>query len=562
MLEELIKEEYKKYLESIFDVDKENKFIESIIDNKRKETNDDELNKNKTVLNNCIVFHFSEGFALVYDETRTKRYNFIDKEGNLISDNWYSDASSFHEGYARVRFGNVPYAGYNFIDKNGNLLLEKNYFRADDFCNGYAIVADLNESKIFEYNILDKRGNFLLKEWTKSTFYNHLDRGYVYEIDQNMYINLLGEKVPDLSPTTFIYSDGYKVLESNNMAYLLDEYNDIIMQAEILMNRLFESDIPNLCWRYLTKESIEKKFLFYEYKIDEMTYKLKYEPIFNYNNFILCKKNTKYYLYDKNNKKYILISNKEIKYGRNYLEFEGKTYFLIDKLIDVTGINVNNSLELKENIDEVLELEEFEDKFLTKEFYEDAMKKIEKSNEDDKKQQMEELKQKLIGKAKQQEELKVKELETLEKELANSLDVFVKKSSNFQNKLQVSKNSNTKIKERISEEMLFIKVDEHLEIRPEFLQSNILRYFDLAFISFDNVKVSGIDLSYTDVNINPQTVYNKDMSNGNYSGLNFTNKNFEGVNTTNSIFNDCIFDFTDNINLNEELNKVKTINKI
>ena len=62
-----------------------------------------------------------------------------------------------------------------------------------------------------------------------------------------------------------------------------------------------------------------------------------------------------------------------------------------------------------------------------------------------------------------------------------------------------------------------------------------LVYLNLSNISFDNVKVSGINLSYINGVINPQTVYNKDMSNGCYDGVN----DFTGVNTDNSTFKDC-----------------------
>ena len=71
----------------------------------------------------------------------------------------------------------------------------------------------------------------------------------------------------------------------------------------------------------------------------------------------------------------------------------------------------------------------------------------------------------------------------------------------------------------------------------------MLQYLDLNLISFGNVKVSGIDLSYTNAQIDPQKVYNKDMSNGNYSGLSFISKDFSGVDIRNSNFSECNLDF-------------------
>lgn len=89
----------------------------------------------------------------------------------------------------------------------------------------------------------------------------------------------------------------------------------------------------------------------------------------------------------------------------------------------------------------------------------------------------------------------------------------------------------------VEEEQLLINVGDHKEINPLFI--NFLGNFNLSGVSFDNVKVSGLDLSYSNAIIDPQKVYNKDMSNGNYSGLSFNSSNFNGVNICGSDFTDC-----------------------
>ena len=89
----------------------------------------------------------------------------------------------------------------------------------------------------------------------------------------------------------------------------------------------------------------------------------------------------------------------------------------------------------------------------------------------------------------------------------------------------------------VDENQILIRVDDHKEINPLFI--NFLGNFNLSGVSFDNVKVSGLDLSYSNAIIDPQKVYNKDMSNGNYSGLSFNSSNFEGVNICGSDFTDC-----------------------
>ena len=95
----------------------------------------------------------------------------------------------------------------------------------------------------------------------------------------------------------------------------------------------------------------------------------------------------------------------------------------------------------------------------------------------------------------------------------------------------------------IDSSMLFDEYEDHKEIKSEYI--NELVYLDLSNINFDEVKVSGLDLSNTNISLNPQTVYNKDMSNGCYDGVKFINNNFTGVNTDNSSFKDCDVPFTE-----------------
>lgn len=105
-------------------------------------------------------------------------------------------------------------------------------------------------------------------------------------------------------------------------------------------------------------------------------------------------------------------------------------------------------------------------------------------------------------------------------------------------------NKSVQIKKvKVSEEKLLIQVDDHLEINP--IYATYLQYIDFSCIfSFDNVKVSGLDFSNTNAyNINPQTVYQKDMSNGNYEGINFEWKSFTGVNISNSKFTQGFYSY-------------------
>lgn len=109
-----------------------------------------------------------------------------------------------------------------------------------------------------------------------------------------------------------------------------------------------------------------------------------------------------------------------------------------------------------------------------------------------------------------------------------------------------SRNIKSPKRTTVSDDQLFIQVGDHLEILPWYLENELLPVINLSSNSFDNVKVSGIDFTGTNANIDPQTVYNKDMSHGIYDGLNFTMKNFDGVNTDDASFEGCVMDFAKN----------------
>ncbi len=75
--------------------------------------------------------------------------------------------------------------------------------------------------------------------------------------------------------------------------------------------------------------------------------------------------------------------------------------------------------------------------------------------------------------------------------------------------------------------------EKYKEIRDEL--KPLLYKFDLKEICWDNVLVRDMDFTGTNAIIDPQTVYNKDLSFGTYP-LDFTNKSFDGVNISASDF--------------------------
>jgi hypothetical protein len=113
------------------------------------------------------VDKFEEGFAEV--ELSDGTYNFIDEQGNLLSKQNFKRVGYFHEGFAKVKLSDDS---YNFIDTKGNLLSKQNFKYAYSFNEGFAIVKFSHDS----YNFIDTKGNLLSKQnfdWAYS-----FDRGF------------------------------------------------------------------------------------------------------------------------------------------------------------------------------------------------------------------------------------------------------------------------------------------------------------------------------------------------------------------------------------------------
>jgi len=108
-------------------------------------------------------------------------------------------------------------------------------------------------------------------------------------------------------------------------------------------------------------------------------------------------------------------------------------------------------------------------------------------------------------------------------ELLSDIEQTITDYEQMEYKERISKTSR---RSSIPEEELIIKIDDHFEINPVYINS--LRFIDLSLIKCDKLKVSGIDFRGTNIKINPQIVYNKDLSNSKFSDDNFIFANFEG----------------------------------
>ena len=121
--------------------------LEEITDNFNEVIETTEWWKNNNVLD---LLHYQEDFVIV-QRPKDQLYNFIDKEGNYLSDEWFINVYDFHDGLAIIQRGDGL---WNYIDKKGNILTNEWFSDAYSFYEGVANVQRTNG----EWVKIDKTG--------------------------------------------------------------------------------------------------------------------------------------------------------------------------------------------------------------------------------------------------------------------------------------------------------------------------------------------------------------------------------------------------------------------
>ena len=138
--------------------------VDENLDNKDDPFIYDEISRFKKCLD-CIIDIFLNKDILMYKnengisviQREGVGENIVDKDGFIISDEWFDHVYPFYENYAVV----TKDGKCNYIDTEGDLLLKKSAYFCDIFQNGYAIIC----KKEGKYNYIDKHGRFLSKRW-------------------------------------------------------------------------------------------------------------------------------------------------------------------------------------------------------------------------------------------------------------------------------------------------------------------------------------------------------------------------------------------------------------
>ena len=155
---------------------------------------------------------FNEGYAIV---VKAGKFNFINTEGKLLTDEWWNYAYTFSEGYAKVE---NDYK-YNFINTEGKLLTETWWDYAYSFNEGYAVV-----EKDRKYNYINAEGKLLSEEWWDYA-YNFKD-GYSVVEKCGKY-NFINKEVKLLTEEwwddAFEFNEGYAKVLKDGTWYKINE---------------------------------------------------------------------------------------------------------------------------------------------------------------------------------------------------------------------------------------------------------------------------------------------------------------------------------------------------
>lgn len=356
------------------------------------------------------------------------------------------------------------------------------------------------------YGYLDENGREIIKPKFKSA--THFVNGWA--VMDGRKADLDGHAYEGISLLK-ILKDSDQYISLHNINY---EYAGEFSENSFIKN-LWVYDYTNYLKVLPSKNNPFKKVVYYyvDYKTKTVA-KTNYEPLRQYENFLFfyISKNfywqDGYYIFDRNNNSYKWFANKdtEIKFYDNYYICNNMTYYVADQIICLGDFNIENK-KLKKDYT-LLSKKEYLSKYqkiITKNRVETTEVINQKINE------YQQYIQKIAWYQRQ-----IDELEKQKCELIFKMNVIPRHTIETPSNFHYEENG--------------IKY-----ISKKYV--NYLKLFDLLTFDFSGFDVSNLDFTGTNASINPQTVYNKDMSNGNYSDITFITYDFSEVDITNATFN-------------------------
>ena len=104
---------------------------------------------------------FNEGFAIVKYGKNVNKFNYIGRDGKLLSDKWFALCGDFSEGLAVVCMDGkyTTGDGFNYVRTDGTMLLDDGCYWCGPFSCGYGVV---RQDKM--YYFIDRNGKMLGKD--------------------------------------------------------------------------------------------------------------------------------------------------------------------------------------------------------------------------------------------------------------------------------------------------------------------------------------------------------------------------------------------------------------
>jgi len=439
-----------------------------------------------------------------------------------------------------------------------------------DYFEGYRIVRNY----MGRYDYINKRGNKLIGE-TGEINYNrdHVEglnailhdfncgRALILEKGSRFRFLSLDEPILKGFDDARDFSEGYALVKRNGKWNYIDVNGDKVLDedfdygTDVTFGRARIRRGMKLQTVYLGMRDYKVSLTFGGYFCSNATnhFKIKHQPVkmFNDRN-ILCIRGNNYCLYDIKTNQYIPVGNTfDICYDDNLIYDKRKKIVYLpykNRLVDITDyyqkklIN-KGKISIDYSIDRILSLDDLainEVEKLEEIMEEERKKHKEIIDKQEKVKKQREIDQRIQEDKANKEIAKEKRLEGLRK-IKEGLELLQKYGKGA--KLP-----------RIQYNFDFDLVNDHKEFPRELIK--VLKYLDLSLVDFTNVKVSGIDFRGCNIeHLDPQIVYNKDLSNSNFEGI-FMRPfiSFEGVDIRGSKFSYDDNNMTINV-LNESLSR-------
>ena len=150
-----------------------------------------------------------DGFAVTVN--KKSRENYIDRDWNLVSGEWFQKCYEFVNGFGKVKKDGK----FNFIDKTGKLVSKTWFVNCENFDeNGMVVVTVKDKSNNKAYNYMDSSGKLILDKNYRLCLPFHDGVGCVFDgEDGSMICNYVNKEGRFISDQWFVHLTSQKITE-------------------------------------------------------------------------------------------------------------------------------------------------------------------------------------------------------------------------------------------------------------------------------------------------------------------------------------------------------------